>query len=138
MGSLLPAVNQVEYHPYWHEDDLVKFCEDHKIQFNGYSSVGCPDLMSPKTNPSGWRTQVIEQPVVQTIAQKYKKTPAQVVLRWSWQQKIVVNARSWNPVHHMENLAFFDFELTQEEMAAIGNLPKPPNPKITPDPNNMY
>jgi len=137
LGGLIPAVNQVEYHPYNHEyvDDLVKFCEDHKILFNSYSSVGCPDHMSLKNNRGGWPIQVIEQPVVQKIAEKYRKTPAQVVLRWSWQQKIVVNARSWDPTHHAENLNIFDFELTNDEMKAISSLPKQSPPRVCYDPN---
>jgi len=133
MGSLIPSVNQVEYHPYWHEDELVEFCKAHKILFNSYSSVGVPDHMS-----DAWKTQVIEQPVVLNIAKKYNKSPAQVVLRWSWQQGIVVNARSWNVAHQIENLNIFDFELTGEEMSAIRMLPKPPNPKVCADPRNKY
>jgi len=137
LGSLIPSVNQVEYNPYFHEDDLVEFCKAHKILFNGYSSVGCPDFMSSNNNenPHPWKTQIIQQPTVLNIAQKYNKTPAQVVLAWSWQQGIVVNARSWDPEHHLENLNIFDFQLTAEEITAIGAVPKPPNTKISPDPN---
>jgi len=91
-----------------------------------------------KNNPYGWEIQVIEQPVVRAIALKYGKSPAQVVLRWSWQQGIVVNARSWDPVHHVENLNIFDFELTPKEIADIGNLPKPSNPKVCYDPNVIH
>jgi len=137
LGSLIPAVNQNEYNPYFHEDDLVEFCKAHKILFNSYTSVGVPDFMSSPANPLHWPTQIIDQPIVQKIAQKYKKSPAQVVLVWSWQQGIVVNARSWDPAHHLENLNIFDFQLTAEEISTIGSLPKPPNPKVCPDPSRI-
>jgi diketogulonate reductase-like aldo/keto reductase len=138
LKSLLPAVNQVEYHPYWHEDDLVSFCSDHKIVFNGYSSVGVPDYMKSPDNPNAWKVQIIEQPLVQQIAQKYNKTAAQVVLQWSWKRGIVVNARSLDPVHQLENLNFFDIPLTPSELEQIASsLPLPPNPKVCPNPNEI-
>jgi len=137
LKSLIPSVNQVEFHPYWHEDALVQFCKDNKILYNSYCSVGCPDHMKPTNNPNGWKTQVIEQPSVLQIAQKYKKTPAQVVLHWSFQQDLIVNARSWSPAHQAENLDIFDFSLTVDEMTLIGSLPLPPNPKVCYDPNTI-
>jgi len=135
LKSLIPAVNQVEYHPYWHEDDLVAYCKAHDILFNSYSSVGCPDHMSSTDNPDAWSIQVIQQPTVLQIAQKYNKTPGQVVLRWSLDQGLVVNARSWDSVHHIDNLNIFDFSLTTAEIAAIGAIPKPTNPKVCYDPH---
>jgi len=137
MDTVVPAVNQFEFHPYWHEDELVKFCEDHKITVNGYSSVGCPDHMSSPDNSEHWQTQIIDQPIIKEIAKKYGKTPGQVLLCWSWQQHIVVNARSWNATHMSENLKFFDFNLTGDEMNTIRNLPTPPNRKVCADPNGI-
>jgi len=134
LNSLIPSVNQVEFHPYFHEDALVLYCKGHNILYNSYSSVGCPDHMSSSDNPNAWKVQVIQQPIIQQIAQKYNKTAAQVVLRWSWEQGVVVNARSQNPVHHMENLNFFDFSLTLDEISNIGAVPKPKNPKVCPYP----
>jgi len=135
MMSLLPSVNQVEFHPYYHEDDLLEFCKENNILFNGYSSVGCPDHMSAPANPNAWKTQVMDQPLIQQIAKKYNKSPAQVILNWSWQQGLVVNARSWDPAHHIENLNFFDFMLTSDEISQIGAIPKPSNPKVCPYPS---
>jgi len=134
LNSLIPAVNQVEYHPYWHEDGLVKFCKEHNIVFNSYSSVGCPDHMKSPDNPQAWKTQVIEQPIIQQIAQKYNRTAAQIVLQWSWQQGLVVNARSLTPAHLKENLEFFGIQLTESEIQQIGSVPAPPNPKVCGDP----
>jgi len=133
LNSLIPSVNQNEYHPYFHEDALVLYCKDRNIVYNGYSSVGCPDFMS--SPPTAWKVQVIQQPIIEQIAQKYNKTAAQVVLRWSWQQGLVVNARSWSPVHHMENLNNFDFTLTMDEISNIGAVPKPQNPKVCLNPS---
>jgi len=132
LNTLLPSVHQNEFHPYMHEDDLVAYCKAHNILYNSYSSVGCPDHQK-----TIWRDQVIDQPEIIKIAQKYNKTPAQVVLRWSWEQGLVVNARSWDPVHHVENLNIFDFMLTKEEIAIIGAVPKPTNPRVCSDPNKI-
>ncbi len=65
------------------------------------------------------------------------KTPAQVVLRWHWQQGIVVNPRTLNPTHMMENLAIFDFELSVEEMMTLSYINHPMSkvcgdPRLTP------
>jgi len=137
LKSLIPSVNQVEFHPYFHEDALVLYCKDHNILYNSYSSVGCPDHMSSSANPNAWKVQVIEQPVIQQIAQKYNKTAAQVVLRWSRDQGLVVNARSQSLVHHVENLKIFDFSLTLDEITNIGAVPKPTIPKVCPYPNTI-
>jgi 2,5-diketo-D-gluconate reductase A len=61
------------------------------------------------------------------------KTPAQVVLRWHWQQGIVVNPRTLYSTHMMENMAIFDFELDIEEMMTLSNINHPMS-KLCPDP----
>jgi len=138
LNTLIPSVNQVEFHPYFHEDALVQFCKAHKILYNGYSSVGVPDHMGSSNNPGGWQTQIIQQPLVQNLAQKYNKTVGQIVLAWSWQQGIVVNARSWNPQHQIENLNFFDIQFTPAEMLQLGSMPLPPDPKVCADSRGFY
>jgi len=138
LNTLLPSVNQVEYHPYWHEDNLVKFCKQNKIVYNSYSSVGVPDVMGYPENPGRWPVQVIEQPVIKELAAKYNKTAGQIVLSWTWQQGIVVNARSLSPVHQLENLNIFDFQMTPDEIKQVGSIsPLPPNPKVCGYPNQI-
>lgn len=132
MGGLIPAVNQVEFHPYWHEDDLVAYCKMNKVVFNSYAPLGTPDW-APSTH--NWNGTILQLPAIQEIAKVHNRTAAQVIQRWEWQQGVVVNPRTKDPVHMKENLNFFDFELVDDEMKVISNLPKPKNPKVCPDPH---
>ncbi|CAF3353590.1 unnamed protein product [Rotaria socialis] len=133
LNSTIPSVNQVEFHPYWHEDELVDFCQKHNITFNSYSPVGCPDhaiTLGPTWNPI---PDLRTHPEVMAIAEKYHKTSAQVVLRWHWQQGIIVNPRTRDPIHMMENLSIFDFQLDHQDMMTLAYLNHPMS-KVCDDP----
>ena len=132
MGELIPAVDQCEFHPYFHELDLVEICKNHNITFNGYSPLGTPDW-GPWSRH--WNSSIPNLPVVKSIAHAHNKKPAQVVLRYSLQHGALVNPRSWNSKHMAENLDVFDFSLTEEEMRTLDNVPRPKHPKVCPDPS---
>ena len=134
LKSLLPAVNQVEYHPFWHEDDLVDYCKKMNITYNSYSSVGTPDWAPPT---HGWDHSVLKDPTVVRIAQAHQCTPAQVVQQWEWKQGIVVNPRTMNETHMKENLSFFNVQLTADDMKDISSIKPPNNPKVCPDPHQI-
>ena len=134
MNSTLPALNQVEFHPYWHEDDLLAFCKSYNITYNGYSPLGCPDWAPPSHN---WTHTLLEEPTVTSIAKTHNRSPAQVVLRWEWQQGVVTNPRTVNPNHMKENLNYFDFVLSDDEMKQISSITPPSNPKVCPDPHKF-
>lgn len=124
---------QVEFHPYWHEDELLDFCQKHNITFNSYSPVGCSDhvvTLVPTWNPI---PDVRTHPNITAIAQKQGKTPAQVILRWHLQQGIVVNPRTRDPTHMMENMNIFDFTLSHEQMMTLSYMNHPMS-KVCPDP----
>lgn len=131
-GVPMPAVNQVEFSPYWHEMDIVNYCKEHQIVFNGYAPLATPDW-APSSHH--WNGSLLDQPIMKKIAQSHSKSPAQVALRWSIQNDIVINPRSWDPDHMKEDLEL-DFVLTDEEMQQIANVPKPSNPKVCPDPRD--
>ncbi|UJR36920.1 hypothetical protein I4U23_029632 [Adineta vaga] len=133
LNSTLPSVNQVEFHPYWHEDELLDFCQKHNITFNSYSSVGCPDhatKLGPTWNPI---PDLRTHPSVVAIATKHEKSSAQVILRWHWQQGIIINPRTRDPTHMMENMSIFDFELDHQDMMTLAYLNHPMS-KICGDP----
>ncbi|XP_065180627.1 glyoxal reductase-like [Sycon ciliatum] len=132
--ALVPAVNQVEFHPYWHEDDLVAFCQKRNITYNSYSPLSCPDW-APKTHFWSKKHGALDEDVVMQAAKAHGKTPAQVVIRWAWQQGVVVNPRTYSTQHMAENLAVFDFELSAAEMAAISSIKPPKLNKVCPDPH---
>lgn len=127
---------KIEFHSYWHEDELLDFCQKLNITFNSYSPIGCPDhavTYGPTWNPiPDQRTH----PSIIAIAQKHNKTPAQVILRWHWQQGIVVNPRTRNPSHMMENMSIFDFELDNQDMMILSYLNHPMS-KVCPDPRQI-
>nr|ACD54598.1 aldo/ketoreductase-like protein [Adineta vaga] len=122
LNSTLPSV---EFHPYWHEDELLDFCQKHNITFNSYSSVGCPDRGA--TLGTDWNPipSLLQHPDVIKIADKHKKKPAQVILRWHWQQGVVVNPRTSDPTQMMENMSIFDFELGKQDMMILSYLNYP-------------
>jgi len=133
LHSLVPSVNQVEFHPYWHEDELVDFCHKNNITFNSYSPLGTPDhatSLGPTWNPI---PDLRKHPKVTDLAQQLGKTPAQILLRWHMQQGLVTNPRTQNPTHMQENLSVFDFQLNDEAMATLSYLNHPMS-KICPDP----
>jgi len=133
LNSTIPSVNQFEYHPYWHEEELRDFCIKNNITHNSYAPIAAPDhstTLGPTWNPI---PDLRKHPSVTAIAQKYGKTPAQVVLRWHWQQGIVINPRTRDPVHMMENLSIFDFGLDNEDMMILSYLNHPMS-KVCPDP----
>eukprot|EP00118_Oscarella_pearsei_P026852 m.310515 g.310515 ORF g.310515 m.310515 type:complete len:350 (+) comp52168_c0_seq1:395-1444(+) len=131
MGEMIPSVDQCEFHPYFHELDLVEFCKKHKIVFNGYAPLGTPDW-GPWSQQ--WNSSIPDLPLVKSIAQAHKKTEAQILLRYSLQQDALVNPRSWNSDHMKENLDILDFSLTDEEIHMLNNVPQPKSPKVCPDP----
>ena len=73
--GLIPSVNQIEYHPYWHEDEFVKYCQSLNITVNSYAPLSCPDYAP---HAKGWKHSALQEPIIMNIAQKYNRTPAQV------------------------------------------------------------
>lgn len=107
--EIVPAVNQVERHPYLQQTELKNFCEKHGILLEAYS---------PLMNGS----QVLDDPVIQEISKQYDKTPAQVILRWHLQTDVIVIPKTVTPSRMDENLNVFDFELNNTDMDKIANL----------------
>ncbi|XP_051886629.1 aldo-keto reductase family 1 member D1-like [Pristis pectinata] len=114
-----PAVNQVESHPYLTQPKLRELCNLHGIVIVGYNPLGtCRDPLWVNTKiPS-----LLEDPVLNSVAAKYKKKSAQVALCYQIQRKIVVIPKSFNSECIKQNFEIFDFSLTDEEMKAIDAL----------------
>ncbi|KAK2144236.1 hypothetical protein LSH36_776g02440 [Paralvinella palmiformis] len=111
--NIKPAVLQIEYHPYLVQTELVDLCKQHNIHFQAYSSLGTTG-----------NDKLLTDPVIKSVADRYSKTPAQVLLRWSVQQNIGVIPKSTNPDHIRENISISDFELTEEEIGQLSGLNK--------------
>jgi len=120
--DVVPAVNQVELHPWLNQSELIDFCRKNKIQVEAYSPL-----------MSGHLREVTE---LEEIAEKYGKTPAQIVLRWHLQREVIVIPKSVNKGRIIENSQIFDFNLSEEDMEAINSLNR--NRRFLPHPDNVY
>ncbi|MGW0178521.1 aldo/keto reductase [Nocardia sp. NPDC003345] len=117
--SVVPAVNQLEIHPYFQQRDVLEFDDKHDILNQAWSPIG------GITFYPGWgehRRNVLEDPVVTGIAETHGKSPAQVLLRWGLQQGRSVIPKSTKRARIAENIDVFDFELTDSELTALDAL----------------
>lgn len=119
--EIKPMVDQVEFHPYLVQPELHDFCKKHNIQSEAWSP-----LMQGK---------IMKIELLNQIAEKHKRSVAQIVLRWDIQMGVVTIPKSVHPERIKENAQIFDFELSDEEMKAISALDK--NKRTGPDPDNF-
>ena len=105
---VVPAVNQVEFHPFLFQGDLLAYCQERQIRIESY----CPIARAEKTKAS----------VLQRLSEKYGKSPIQVILRWHIEHGLVPIPRSMDPQHIKANADIFDFSLTEEEVKQINRL----------------
>ena len=115
--TVVPAVNQIEVHPYFAQRDVQTLDAEHHILTQAWSPIGGITFYR-----EGQHTSTLRDPVIGGIAQAHDKTPAQVMLRWHLQQGRSVIPKSTKPQRIAENLDVFDFDLTTEELAAIDAL----------------
>jgi len=118
-AEVVPAVNQIELHPYFAQPDVQAADAEHGIRTQAWSPIGgitfYPGFGEDRRN-------VLEDPVVVAIAAGYGKSPAQVMLRWHLQQGRSAIPKSTNPGRIAENFDVFDFELTAEQAAKVDAL----------------
>ncbi|XP_012864705.1 PREDICTED: aldo-keto reductase family 1 member C3-like isoform X4 [Dipodomys ordii] len=114
-----PVCNQVECHPYLNQSKLLEFCKARDIVMVAYAALGSNTDKEwvNKNNPV-----LLEDPVLNSIAQKHRRTPAQVALRYQLQRGLLVLAKSFNEKRMQENFQVFDFQLTPEDMQTLDGL----------------
>ena len=110
--TIMPALVQNEIHPYYQEQDVVPLIQEKGIVVQCWYPLG----------GRGHTSELLGDETIRSIAEAHGVSSAQVILRWDLQRGIVVIPGSSNPEHIKENLDLFGFELTEEEMAAIGTL----------------
>ncbi|HLJ66518.1 MAG TPA: aldo/keto reductase [Chloroflexota bacterium] len=122
-SDIVPAVDQVELHPTFTQQDLRRYAGEHGIQVESWYPLG------------GQRNKdaLLSLPLLAGLAERHGKTPAQIILRWHIQLGLVVIPKSTNPGRIRENFAIFDFELSGEEMDAISALDR--GVRLGADPN---
>jgi diketogulonate reductase-like aldo/keto reductase len=116
-AGVVPAVNQIEVHPYFVQPEVQAFGAEHGILTQAWSPIGGITFYR-----EGDHTSTLQDPVIGGVAQAHGKTPAQVMLRWGIQHGRSVIPKSTKPNRIAENIDVFDFELTPDEMAAIDAL----------------
>jgi diketogulonate reductase-like aldo/keto reductase len=116
-ATVVPAVNQIEVHPYFQQRDVQNLGAEHGILTQAWSPIGGITFYRDGSHGS-----TLRDPVIGEIAKAHAKTPAQVMLRWHLQQGRSAIPKSTRPERIAENLDVFDFELTSEQLAAIDGL----------------
>jgi diketogulonate reductase-like aldo/keto reductase len=115
--TVVPAVNQVEVHPYFRQPDVLAANSEHGIITQAWSPIGGITFYRPGRSGS-----TLQEPAITDIAQAHGKTPAQVMLRWHLQQGRSAIPKSTNPGRIAENFDVFDFQLSDAEIASIDAL----------------
>ena len=108
--KVVPAVDQIEVHPFNQQIETQKFLQENNVQVEGWAPF------------AEGKNNIFQNELLLSIAEKYKKTVAQVILRWLTQREIVVIPKSVRKERIIENFNIFDFELSQEDMDAIRTL----------------
>lgn len=118
VASIKPTVLQVESHPYLAQVELLAHCRERGLVVTAYSPLGSPDR--------AWKHPdepvLLDEPAVAGLAQKYSKSPAQIILRWQTQRGVVTIPKSVTESRIKENIQIFDFSLEAEEMKSITEL----------------
>jgi 2,5-diketo-D-gluconate reductase A len=119
--GVVPALNQIELHPRLQQSELRRVHEQHRILTEAWSPLG--------------QGAALDEPPIKELAREHRRTPAQVVLRWHIQLGNVVIPKSVTPERIEENFSIFDFELAEDEMAALAELDA--GERTGPDPRTL-
>lgn len=107
-AEVMPVVDQVEFHPRLYQKDLLDFCSAKDIKLEAWAPLG--------------RARYLDSPVLQSLAEKHNKTPAQIIIRWGLQHGIVTIPKSTRRKRQKENADVFDFELSPEDINEIDEM----------------
>ena len=120
-AEVVPMVNQMEFHPYLVQQSLVDFCEANRIQYEAWSPL--------------MQGRIFKDTTFQELASKYRKTIAQIVLRWDLQKGVVTIPKSSKKERILANADLFDFEISQEDMRYLDAMDL--GKRFGPDPDNF-
>lgn len=106
--NIVPAVNQVEFHPFLYQKELLKFCTKHGIVVEAYSPLA--------------HGEKLDDPSLKQVAKHYNVSTAQLMIRWAIQHDMVVLPKSTHPERIAQNLDVFDFSITKKDMELLDSL----------------
>jgi 2,5-diketo-D-gluconate reductase A len=121
--DVVPAVNQIELHPYFQNEEVRRYGEERGIATQAWSPIA--------------QGEVLDDPAIGEIAERVGRTPAQVVLRWHIQRGSIVFPKSTTPARIEENFALFDFELDADDVGRIDALDRGESGRNGPHPNTF-
>ncbi|SFL41727.1 Aldo/keto reductase [Gracilibacillus orientalis] len=107
-AEITPVVNQVELHPQLQQQAVRDFCEKHDIKVEAWAPLG--------------KARYFDHPVLQDLAVKHNKKPAQIIVRWQYQSGIITIPKSVHKERQQENVNIFDFELSKEDIEKIKGM----------------
>ncbi|KAK9750939.1 hypothetical protein RND81_02G231100 [Saponaria officinalis] len=116
-AKIPPAVNQVEVNPFWQQSKLIELCKANGVLVTAYSPLGSLGTVHGSN-------KIIESSVLQQIAKSKGKSIPQVCLRWAYEQGIAFVVKSYNEERMKENLAIFDWKLSEEDLENIRGIPQ--------------
>lgn len=119
--EIVPMVNQMEFHPYLVQQDLVDFCGQKGIQYEAWSPM--------------MQGNIFDIAQIKDMAKKYNKTEAQIVLRWDLQKGVITIPKSSKTERIVANANIFDFELSETDMQLLDTLDR--GKRFGPDPDNF-
>ncbi|XP_011496173.1 PREDICTED: alcohol dehydrogenase [NADP(+)]-like isoform X2 [Ceratosolen solmsi marchali] len=124
-AEIKPSNLQVEIHAYLPQKQLRQFCKKHNIVVTAYAPLGSHNSRTYLHKSTGKDLPaLIDLPIIKDLAQKYKKSPSQILLRHTVQDDLVVIPKSSNSDRQKLNIDLFDFKLTAEDVKKIDNLDK--------------
>lgn len=115
VANIKPEIDQVEMHPYLQQEELLQFCQSEGIFLMGYSPLG-------RNLPIKNKIGIIHEPIITDLAQKYRCTPAQIIIAWGIQRGIVIIPKSVNPERIQENINSLDIKLSNEDIRHISTM----------------
>uniref|UniRef100_A0A5B7C1X9 Putative aldo-keto reductase family 4 member C9 n=1 Tax=Davidia involucrata TaxID=16924 RepID=A0A5B7C1X9_DAVIN len=115
VARIAPAVNQVECHPSWQQPKLHAFCKSKGVHLSGYSPLGSPGKTSIKS-------EVLKNPILNMVAEKLGKSPAQVALRWGLQMGHSVLPKSTTELRIKENFVIFDWSIPEDLFSKLSEI----------------
>jgi diketogulonate reductase-like aldo/keto reductase len=109
-ADVVPAVNQVEFHPWLFQKDLLDFCKKEQIQMEAYSPLS--------------RAKNLDSPILKRVGSHYDKTPVQVMIRWGLQHGLIEIPKTTHKERMIENASVFDFQIDDHDMKEIDSIDK--------------
>ena len=121
--KIRPTFNEVEFHPYLYQKDLKEFCDKENIKILSYNPIIKGDYCAKSAEiVKEKKLDLFNEDIVKSLTEKYKKTPAQIILNWHLQVGVIPIPGTSNPNRMKENLGALDFKMEEEEYKKLSSF----------------